>query len=437
MKINFTFIKKLLLDYKYLILGMLLIIIFFSFPVSVSREGLDTSNCDYKYLDPPSKSKDGWDYWNENTKRQFITKYLEYKKKVGGTIPSISEKITNELIAGSTNDPYYAVFLKQLKTIHIGEAVYFFNYGFFFRPQYFLDKIRPLLLGLLKSRPSSFPSELKSDIAIEKINSEGFSKLSGVLGLGITLPNIPFMEIYIKQVFSGYNDDPEKIALSIIKGTAPQLCYSQAEELSLLSPVYLITSSTPLPLPTPPLPLPTPPLPLPTPPLLPTPPPLPTPSLPTSSLPTSSLPSPSLLTSSLPTPLAVSELSSVIYTNPAPLAATSTLAMNDLSSITDNTCQQIVSLCKITASSNEKRTYQPPTSTLAAYQPPTSTLAAYQPPTSTLAAYQPPTSILAAYQPPTSTLAAYQPPTSILAAYQAPIVPVNNASKGQSSAPEN
>jgi len=236
MKINFTFIKKLLLDYKYLILGILLIIIFFNFPVSVSREGLETSNCDYKYLDPPSISKDGWDYWSIDTKTQYLNDLIKYNDSILGR-PAPPPNVIQDMLAA---DPKYENAYKYFNNVHLGETIYLHNNGYPFRPPYIIKSIKKRFIKVLKEEPTALPLKLQSIEAINALDSESFAK-AGIKKQFQDWPsftNRQMMDFMKAEVLSPAANTPpteeDTRAIDIFMGYRRQPCEEQAAELSLL-----------------------------------------------------------------------------------------------------------------------------------------------------------------------------------------------------------
>jgi len=230
MKINFTYIKKILLKYKYIVLGILVIIIFFSFPVPVSREGMLATDCEYVYLDPTTSTitendkpiKDGWDYWPADIKQKFAEAYFaaDWNK-----LSADEKKI---ILKATEKDPKYGDFIKLFNDVHLGEAQYFIKNGAIFRPPYLLKRAKKSLRDQLKNNPQSLPPGFPLDNAgIESLDSKSFQKLFP----GNKTLNRQLMAEIVKTLSPSDQLPEDKLAISIYNGSKGQPCLWQGVEL--------------------------------------------------------------------------------------------------------------------------------------------------------------------------------------------------------------
>jgi hypothetical protein len=223
-KINLTFFKKMLLKCKYIILGVLVLIIIFYF--SFSREGMtSSSDCDYKYLDPASKSGDGYNTWPENVKRNFWVKM--YPILPGGDpdaskdFNSLTSYDQNSYINLSHPRIGNGMFHDSLPDMHLEEAKYFIERGEF-----------PLCL-FVKNTVSKMQEMGRARDAAEGRGRSNYGDFK--------LPKFYWNRV----AFAGLGDpETDKKAYSIFMGTMKQPCSSSSSSSSSPSSSYSPPSSS-------------------------------------------------------------------------------------------------------------------------------------------------------------------------------------------------
>jgi len=188
--------QKMLLKYKYIILGGLVLIIIFHF--SFSREGMSTGDCDYKYLDAASKSGDGYMSWPLETKKNF---WRKQRRTLGGSpFDDSSLENQNKMINFQLPGPDYENLRNIMVDTHLEEIEYFLKNGQYPRSNFIKKKLETMQ-----------PRDIQN-----------FSQAPDRYVITVTLLN----------ALKNSNDSFDKKAYSIYMGTTPQPCSSSPSSYS-------------------------------------------------------------------------------------------------------------------------------------------------------------------------------------------------------------